>query len=77
MHKELQKEKRAITKSWAKREKQIEQVIYGVSGMYGGMQGILGSSLPEIKSLEMSNLLTHDSQDNDEDNASDTSNEIL
>ena len=46
-----------MTKIWSKREKQMEQAVYGIAGMYGGMQGILGSSLPDIKSLEMSNLL--------------------
>ncbi|MCH8003196.1 MAG: hypothetical protein IH934_01065 [Nanoarchaeota archaeon] len=51
---DLQKEKRSISKSWSKREKQIEQAIFGIAHMYGDMQGIIGSSLPEIKSLEMS-----------------------
>jgi hypothetical protein len=54
---DLHKEKRAMTKTWSKREKQIEQALFGIAGMYGGMQGILGSSLPEIKSLEMPKLL--------------------
>jgi hypothetical protein len=57
MMEDLQKEKRAMTKIWSKREKQIEQAFYGIAGMYGGMQGILGSSLPEIKSLDMPELL--------------------
>jgi len=54
---DLHKEKRAMTRTWSKREKQIEQAFFGIAGMYGGMQGILGSSLPEIKSLEMPKLL--------------------
>tara|TARA_Y100000310_G_scaffold321461_1_gene379124 strand:- start:786 stop:2039 length:1254 start_codon:yes stop_codon:yes gene_type:complete len=53
MMKDLQKEKRAMTKNWSKREKQIEQALFGVGGMYGDMQGLIGSSLPEIKSLDL------------------------
>lgn len=57
MMKDLQKEQRAMARTWSKREKQIQQAFYGIAGMYGGMQGILGSSLPEIKSLELPELL--------------------
>jgi len=57
MMKDLQKEQRAMARTWSKREKQIQQAFYGIAGMYGGMQGILGSSLPEIKSLELPEIL--------------------
>ncbi|MFH1431945.1 MAG: DUF2130 domain-containing protein [archaeon] len=60
MMNDLQKEKRAMTKIWSKREKQIEQAFYGIAKMYGGMQGVIGSSLPEIKSLNMPELLCDD-----------------
>jgi len=53
MKKDLDQEKRVMTKIWSKREKQIERVIINTAGMYGDMQGIIGASLPEIKSLEM------------------------
>lgn len=53
MKADLDKEKRAMTGIWAKREKQIERVIMNTSGMYGDMQGMLGASLPQIKMLEM------------------------
>ena len=51
MKKDLDQEKRAMERIWAKREKQILRAVYGVAGMYGDMQGILGASLPELKSL--------------------------
>jgi hypothetical protein len=57
MKNDLDQEKRAMTKIWSKREKQIERVINNVSGMYGDMQGIIGASLPQIKSLELKALL--------------------
>lgn len=55
---DLQKERTSMEKTWNKREKQIKQALLGLANMYGGMQGILGSSLPEIKSLNMPELLT-------------------
>ncbi|MBM4333394.1 MAG: DUF2130 domain-containing protein [Deltaproteobacteria bacterium] len=58
MKNDLDQEKRAMTKIWAKREKQIERVINNISGMYGDMQGIIGASLPQIKSLELTALIT-------------------
>ena len=52
MKDDLDKEKRIAVKNWSKREKQIEKVIFNTAGMYGDMQGIIGSSLPEIKMLD-------------------------
>lgn len=52
MKKELDQEKRAMTKIWSKREKQIERAINNTAGMYGDMQGIIGASMPQIRSLE-------------------------
>jgi hypothetical protein len=45
----LQEEKRAAQKQWAKREKQIEQVISNTAGMYGELQALTG--LPDIPVL--------------------------
>ena len=53
---DLEKEKRAMTAIWSKREKQIQKIIYNTSKMYGDMQGIIGSSMPQIKSLEFKEL---------------------
>jgi len=58
MKNDLDQEKRALSKIWAKREKQIDRVINNISGMYGEMQGIIGASLPQIKSLELTALIT-------------------
>ena len=57
MKKDLDQEKRTMNKIWSKREKQIERVVYNISGMFGSMQGIMGASLPEIKSLELKALI--------------------
>lgn len=56
MKSDLEQEKRAITKQWSKREKQIEQVIGNAARMYGDIQGIVGGSFPQIESLELKAL---------------------
>jgi hypothetical protein len=53
MKDDLEREKRAMESTWAKRDKQIHKVIQNVSGMYGDMQGIIGASLPKIDYLEL------------------------
>jgi hypothetical protein len=56
MSKDLDQERRAMEKIWAKREKQIEKVVKNTSRMYGSLQGIVGSTLPELKTLELKAL---------------------
>ncbi|PJE63798.1 DUF2130 domain-containing protein [Candidatus Roizmanbacteria bacterium CG10_big_fil_rev_8_21_14_0_10_45_7] len=56
MKMDLDKEKRAFTKMWAKREKQIETVINNTVGMHGELQGMLGAALPELKSGELDDV---------------------
>ncbi len=52
---DLEAERRAMMKIWAKREKQIERVISNAAGMHGDLQEIAGASLPTIKMLELPN----------------------
>lgn len=53
MQEDLDKEKKAIIKQWAKREEQIDRVMQATVGMYGDLQGIAGKSLKEIEGLDM------------------------
>ncbi len=53
MKEDLDKERKVITKQWAKRDEQIERVMQGTVGMYGDLQGIAGKSLQEIEGLEL------------------------
>ena len=54
MQDQLNREKRAISKHWSTREKQVQKVLEGIAGMYGDLQGIIGkTSLPEIEALEL------------------------
>jgi hypothetical protein len=52
MQEDLDKEKKAITKQWAKREEQIDRVMQATAGMYGDLQGIAGKTIQEIEGLE-------------------------
>lgn len=52
MQEDLDKERKAIMRQWAKREEQIARVMQSTVGMYGDLQGIAGKSLQEIEGLE-------------------------
>ena len=56
MQDDLDKERKVITKQWAKRQEQIERVMGATVGMYGDLQGIAGKSLQEIEGLELAAL---------------------
>ncbi len=53
MRSDLEAEKRAIMKHWAKREKQLARTLESTVTMYGELHAIAGSSLPELENLEM------------------------
>ncbi len=56
MQDDLDKERKTMTRLWAKREEQIRGVVYATAGMYGDLQGIAGRSLQEIEGLEIKAL---------------------
>jgi hypothetical protein len=56
MKQDLDVEKRNTIRLWGKREKQLERVIANTGGMYGDLQGLLGATLPSIKSLDLEAL---------------------
>ena len=56
MREDLDTERRAIQKQWAKREAQIERVMLGTAGMYGDLQAIAGKSLTELEGLDIKSL---------------------
>ena len=55
MNDELAKEKRAMTRIWNSREKQITTVIENVVGIHGSIEGLVGGHkvLPEIETLSL------------------------
>ena len=56
MQEDLDKERKTMTRLWAKREEQIHGVLDATAGLYGDLQGIAGKSLDEIDGLEIGML---------------------
>ena len=56
MQGDLDKERKTMTRLWAKREEQIRGVIESTAGMYGDLQGIAGRTLQEIDGLALPQL---------------------
>jgi len=52
MRDDLDQERRAAERQWAKRVKQIESVTFNIAGMYGDLQGLL-PTLPSIARLQL------------------------
>jgi len=56
MQDDLEAEKRALTKHWAKRQRRLELLMNGTAGMYGDLQGLAGRSMPELHGLQIPQL---------------------
>ncbi len=56
MRADLDSERKAMMKIWAKREKQIERIVSNTAGLHGDLQGIIGKSLPAIEALELGSI---------------------
>jgi hypothetical protein len=67
MREDLDREKKAITRQWAKREEQIDRVMQATVGMYGDLQGIAGKTLQEIAGLEFHGMLESPIEDDETD----------
>jgi hypothetical protein len=63
MREDLDREKKAITRQWSKREEQIDRVMNATVGMYGDLQGIAGKTLQEIEGLEFQGMLDFKSEE--------------
>ena len=53
MRSQISKERAVAEKQWKMREVQVERLVTGAAGIYGSMQGIAGSALPQVKNLEL------------------------
>jgi hypothetical protein len=49
---DLESEKRAFNRHWNKRQKQLDRAITSATGLYGDLQGIIGSGLQEIEGID-------------------------
>ncbi|GMV24140.1 MAG: hypothetical protein AMXMBFR58_01710 [Phycisphaerae bacterium] len=60
----LTAERRAMTRIWSAREKQIEAAVQCMHGMYGDLQGIVGSStLPTLEQMDLPRLESGNADD--------------
>jgi len=50
---QLDKEKTAMQRIWSRREKEMDRMIGNTVGMYGDLQGLMGTALPTISNLEL------------------------
>ncbi|HRO64905.1 MAG TPA: DUF2130 domain-containing protein, partial [Candidatus Dojkabacteria bacterium] len=50
---ELDIEKRYFMKKWDKEDKNIMKVLHNTAGMYGDLQGLIGTALPKVQYLEL------------------------
>jgi len=53
MREDLERERKAMTRMWAKREEQLRGVLDSTAGLYGHLQGIAGRAMQEIESLDV------------------------
>ncbi|OSI50004.1 hypothetical protein BSZ15_33510 [Bradyrhizobium canariense] len=53
MQTDLERERRAMTRMWAKREEQLRAVLDATVGLYGDLQGIAGRVMQEIEGLDV------------------------
>lgn len=60
MQEDLDRERKWMTKQWAKREQQIRIVVESTAGMYGDVQGIAGQALDEIEALTLPMIEAND-----------------
>lgn len=58
MQSDLDSEKRALTKMWAKRQTQIERVSRSMGNVIGELQAIAQDSLPELQQIDAFEALT-------------------
>ena len=53
MQADLIREKAAMNRTWARREKQIETIVSSTAKFTGELQALYGSSLPELPQFQL------------------------
>ncbi|KKR72656.1 MAG: hypothetical protein UU14_C0003G0019 [Candidatus Roizmanbacteria bacterium GW2011_GWB1_40_7] len=56
MQNQVHKERIAYEKSWKQREAQVRKLFLSTASIYGSMQGLIGSSMPQVRGLELDEL---------------------
>ena len=63
MQSELESEKRALQRIWAKRQVQIDRAMKGMTTVVGELQGIAEDSLPELRQIDALEVLALPAED--------------
>lgn len=53
MKQDLDGERRAMEKRWSKRATQLDRLAANIAGLYGELEGMMGSALPAVELLEL------------------------
>ncbi|MFN0116282.1 MAG: DUF2130 domain-containing protein [Paracoccaceae bacterium] len=53
MQDDLNRERKAMQRLWSRREQQINAVVGATVGLYGDLQGIAGSAVPDLPALDL------------------------
>jgi len=53
MQEDLDRERKTMTRMWAKREEQLAGVLDSTTGLYGDLQGIAGRAMQDIEALDI------------------------
>jgi len=56
MREQLDKERASFERSWKAREGQMKRMVLATANVYGSMQGLVGSSMPQVKGLDLMEL---------------------
>ncbi|MDP3888881.1 MAG: DUF2130 domain-containing protein [bacterium] len=56
MQDQVTRERMAFEKSWKAREEQIKRLLFSTANIYGGVQGLVGSSMPQVRGLDLLEL---------------------
>lgn len=65
MQADLDRERKAMQRLWAKREQQLRVMSGATAGMYGDLQGIAGHTIQEIEALDVALLAGPRAEDED------------
>lgn len=71
LEEDLLSEKKAMQKQWAKRDMHIKLAVANTTGLYGDLQGVIGSSLKEIAGIS---LLAPEGEEQSSNKTSDSDN---
>jgi hypothetical protein len=52
MREDIDKERKFMTKAWAKRKVQVSAMIDSTVGMVGDLHGIMGQAMPDISAID-------------------------